>query len=97
MQKETMLRPPHHCCIREKPLYRNIKQFLAECTKSLTRILISSVSGAEKKREELFAAIDNIRASRDRSTTGAVEAFELAKDRLFTTSAGSHPNEIRVS
>lgn len=45
----------------------------------------------------LFDAIDKISASRDRSTTGAVEAFELAKNRLFTTDAGSHPNEIRVS
>jgi hypothetical protein len=58
---------------------------------------IISVRGAERKTQVLFDAIDKISASRDRSTTGAVEAFELAKKRLFTTDAGSHPNEIRVS
>ena len=55
------------------------------------------MSGAKKKTQVLSDAIDKISASRDRSTSGAAEAFELAKDRLFTTGAGSHPNEIRVS
>lgn len=45
----------------------------------------------------MFDAIDKIRASRDRSTTGAAEAFQIAKNRLFTREAGSHPSEIRVS
>lgn len=85
------------------PVFRvpNYKQVCVHCNQSLftiylTSIFISSVSGAERKRQELFAAIDKISASRDRSTTGAVEAFELARNRLFTTAAGSHPNEIRV-
>lgn len=50
----------------------------------------------EEKRKFLFDQIDKLKASPDRSTTGAEEAFKLAKNRLFTVKAGSHPGEIRV-
>jgi hypothetical protein len=60
-------------------------------------VLSISVSNADRKRQVLMDAIDKISVSRGTSTAGVVEAFELANDRLFTTEAGSHPNEIRVS
>ena len=55
----------------------------------------SDVSNANRKRKVLMDAIDMLNVSPDASTAGVVEAFELANDRLFTTDAGSHPNEIR--